>query len=119
MCRLPTEYLRHIGAELDFISRACTGRTIHDFRGDEILQRAVVRSLEIVGEATKKLPDELRQRYPQIEWRSIAGMRDRLIHDYFEVDLTIVWDVASTRVPELRTLIAEIIEHELKRHGSG
>lgn len=59
---------------------------------DETLRRAFVRSLEITGEATKKVPDDFRAAFPDVEWRAMAGMRDRLIHDYFGVDFELVWD---------------------------
>jgi uncharacterized protein with HEPN domain len=72
------------------------------FLQDETLKRAFVRSLEIIGEASKKLPEEYKAIQPDIEWRKVTGMRDRLIHDYFGVDYTIVWDVAKTKLPELR-----------------
>jgi uncharacterized protein with HEPN domain len=77
---------------------------------DETRQRAFVRSLEIIGEATKKIPEGFRKQYPSVEWRAMAGMRDRLIHDYFGVDYELVWDVVRNRIPELRGQIASILE---------
>ena len=69
---------------------------------DPILQRAIVRSLEIIGEASKRLPAEMRNANPAVEWRAMARMRDRLIHDYFGVDLDIVWRVLQSNIPALR-----------------
>lgn len=82
------------------------------FFNDETLKRAFVRSIEIIGEATKKLSDELKQNYPNIEWKAIAGMHDRLIHDYFGIDYEIVWDVVINKIPQLHTEIQQIINKE-------
>ena len=82
----PLEYLRHILDETQFIMKRTEGISVESFSGDDTLKRAIVRSLEIVGEAAKKISGDLKEKYPQVEWRSMAGMRDRLIHDYFGVD---------------------------------
>jgi len=82
---------------------------------DETLKRAFVRSLEIIGEATKNVSVELRQKYSHIDWRAMAGMRDRLIHGYFGVDYEIVWDVIISRIPLLQRDIQRIVQSEGKR----
>ena len=83
----PTYYLRHILDEAEYLMDRTQDLAKEDFIGDDTLKRAFVRSLEIIGEAVKRIPDEIRNKYAEIEWKAIAGMRDKLIHDYFEPGL--------------------------------
>lgn len=112
MSRSVREYLRHIRDEVAYLRRTTTGLTKEDFLEDETLKRAFVRSLEVIGEATKQIPDHLRQEYPEIEWRAIAGMRDRLIHSYFGIDYDIVWDVLRNHIPVLADTIDAMLERQ-------
>ncbi|WP_208426860.1 HepT-like ribonuclease domain-containing protein [Salinibacter sp.] len=71
-----------------------------------------MRSIEVIGEATKNLSTEFREQHPDIEWRAMAGMRDQLIHGYFGVDYEIVWDVATEKAPKLREAVNRILEDQ-------
>jgi uncharacterized protein with HEPN domain len=79
---------------------------------DETLKRAVVRSLEVVGEATKKIPADYKIKWDNVKWKEMAGMRDRLIHDYMGINYSIVWDVIKNKIPELCEQIVFVIENE-------
>ena len=105
----PRDYLQHILVEADYLLDRSSALTFEAFTQDETLRRAFVRSLEVIGEAAKKVSPEFRDQHPRVEWRAMAGMRDRLIHDYFGVDYELVWDVVRDRIPELRSQVATIL----------
>jgi len=106
----PREYLRHILAEANYLIEHSRDLDFSAFRADERLRRAFVRSLEVIGEAAKKVPADLRAQHPNIDWRGMAGMRDRLIHDYFGVDYELVWDVVQHRIPQVREQLESILK---------
>ncbi|MGA2092306.1 MAG: DUF86 domain-containing protein [Sedimentisphaerales bacterium] len=112
MSHSPIEYLRHILDEISYIEGVISSTDKARFLSDQTLKRSFVRSIEIIGEAARKVPDDFRARHSDIDWKRIAGMRDKLIHDYFGVDYTIVWDVAINKLPELKQKITQIIETE-------
>ena len=98
--------------EIEYLLEKCNGLQKERFLNDATLKRAFVRSIEIIGEASKKVPVELKDRYPGVNWKAMMGMRDRLVHDYFGVDYDIVWDVVENKIPALRDDILEILENE-------
>ena len=106
----PRDYLHHILVEAEYWVARTAGLTRDEFVANETLRRAFVRSLEIIGEAAKKVPEEFRAQYPMVEWRAMSGMRDRLIHDYFGVDYELVWDVVQNRIPQLRSQITSMLK---------
>ena len=113
MSKEPVEYLKHIRDECSFINSVMrTDLSKEDFLRDETLKRAVIRSLEIIGEATKKIPADFKYKWNSIKWKNMAGMRDRLIHDYMGVNYYIVWDVVKNKIPELYDQIVDVIEKQ-------
>ena len=102
---MPREYKVYLNDLLEAIRKIekyTVNLSFDDLANDELIQDAVVRNLEIIGEAVKNIPVEIRNKKPEIEWQKIAGLRDILVHAYFGVDVEIVWDVIITKIPELK-----------------
>lgn len=106
------EFLEHILDEAKFLLDKSSGLDEASFLRDETLKRAFVRSIEVMGEAVRHIPDSVRQRHPAVEWRAITGMRDRLIHAYYGVNYRVVWEAVTNKVPDLAENIRLILTRD-------
>lgn len=106
----PKVFIGHILESIHLIEKYIDGISKEDFIKSINIQDAVIRRLEIIGEAVKNLPPKFREEYPDIQWRQIAGMRDVLIHGYFGVDLDLTWKVVKSDLPELERKVAGILK---------
>jgi len=112
MSTSPSDLLGHIRDEAEFLRDSISGVSAEEFARNAILKRACVRAIEVIGEATKKVPEAFRAKYPDVEWKKMAGMRDKLIHDYFGVDYSVVYDVACNKAAVLNRQIEQVIARE-------
>ena len=103
-------YVKDIFEAMGAVQAFVEGMGFDAFIADDKTASAVVRKLEIIGEAAKNVPEEIRQKYPQVPWRQMAGMRDRIIHAYFAVDYAVVWDTLKVDIPPLQPIIEQIFK---------
>jgi len=103
-------YLKHALEEILKIERTLEGKSETDFKADVDIQDAVIRRIEIIGEAVKNVSRELKDKNPEIEWKKIAGTRDVLIHSYFSVDLDLLWGITKKNLPELKDKIKKLLK---------
>ena len=108
--RDPRLFMTDVLDAIEKIERYTSGLTFDQFEANEMVLDAVVRNLEIVGEATRYIPATLRERYTQIEWSRVVGFRNIVIHAYFAVDVEIVWTIATQRLSELKAVLTEMLE---------
>ena len=106
------DYLRDIILACKNIIEYVSGLDFDTFREDKRTQDAIIRNLEILGEAVKNVSDKTKEQHPEVEWHEIARTRDKLIHSYFGVDLDIVWEISSYDIPRLERKITGILESE-------
>ena len=110
-----SDYLQDIFDSINDTDEFVKGMTYEDFLKDRKSINAVIRSIEVVGEASKNIPQSMREKYPDVPWKKMTGMRDRLIHEYFGVDLEIVWQVIKKDLPSVKPLIMRIIDELEKK----
>ena len=115
MIKNPEVFLKHILESIEWIEKDTKGFLKEDFFQNVPIQDAVFRRLEIVGEAIRHLPDEFKKSYPDVPWQDIMDTRNKLIHDYFGLDLDLVWGIVEQDIPSLKKHIEEILGKMLVR----
>lgn len=109
MGKQPKVFIQHMLDSIMLIEKYLQGKTKDDFLSSEQLQDAVIRRLEIIGEAVKNLPEEIFKKHPALPWKQVAGMRDILIHQYFGIDLELTWEVIQVEVPALKSKLETLL----------
>lgn len=98
---------------IEKIERYTHGLSWDDFRSNDMAIDAVIRNFEVIGEAVKQIPDEVKGRHPNVEWREASGFRDALIHDYFGIDVEAVWDTLTKNIPTFKENVEDVLSAEL------
>jgi len=105
-----TAYLKHILDAITRIEEYTAGIEYEDFMEKHLVQDGVIRQIEIIGEAAKRVSDEIREKHLDIPWKDMAGMRDKLIHDYLGVDMDSLWDTVENDIPTVKSKLKDLIE---------
>jgi len=103
-------YLKDILEAMEAIEKFVKNMNFDEFRNNDLVSSAVIRKFEIIGEATRNIPQEIRKKYPDIPWRTIVGFRDKLIHFYFGIKYELVWETIKSKIPKLKEGIKKVIE---------
>lgn len=103
-------FIKDIISAVESIEKFVEGMNLEEFNQDDKTSSAVIRKFEIIGEETKHIPHKIRKKYPEIPWKKITGMRDRLIHAYFGIDYKLVWDTVKIEIPEIKLKLQQILE---------
>ena len=109
------DYLQDIVSTIEIAEQFVAGMTFTEFQTDQKTIFAVTRAIEVIGEAAKYIPPALRDRYPQIPWKSVTGMRDKLIHAYFGVNLEVLWDTIQQDLRALKPVVEQMLQDELSQ----
>jgi len=107
--RNPTLYLKDILEAMEAIEKFVRGVDLETFKKDDMRSSAVIRKFEIIGEATKNIPEDIKQKYHQVPWKDMAGMRDKLIHEYFGVDLDVLEKTLRNQLPPIKPFIEKML----------
>jgi uncharacterized protein with HEPN domain len=110
--RRDKDFLGDINEAMNLIGLYTKGLTYRKFLEDRKAQDAIVRNFEVIGEASKNITAAFKAKYPDVPWRKLAGLRDKLIHFYFGIDYKIVWNIAKKEIPRLRKQVKEILKQE-------
>jgi len=104
------DFVEDIVTAMEKTMKFVEGMSYHEFVQDDKTVFGVIRAIEIIGEAVKNIPNDVRESYPQIPWKGMAGMRDKVIHAYFGVDLKVVWETVQERIPEVKPLFKKMLK---------
>lgn len=102
-------FLEDIIDGINKIEKYIKDLNFEEFKNNDLIVDGVIRNLEVIGEAVKQIPEEIRVKYPNVEWKKIAGLRDILIHAYFGIDLETVWDIVKNKLPDLKDKISRML----------
>jgi len=111
--KAPRQSIDYLNDIIDAIEKAeafSCGMTIDEFLADDKTLYATVRAIEIIGEASKHVPESVRERYPDLPWKQMSGMRDKLIHAYFGVDATVIWKTVSKDIPLIKNALQRVLK---------